>query len=76
MSSGQNHRGDLYEALQISLGDRGCGAGLSGLVTDYKTKVKTAHQRAQFVEVMFSTADMLSETRDGRKHKDLRPAEV
>ena len=60
-------------------GTGGCGAGLSGLVTDYKAYqrwVKTAHERAQFVEVMLSTADMLSEAREGRKHKDLRPAEV
>ena len=55
-----------------------CDAGLSGLVTDYKAYqrwVKTVHERAQFVEVMLSTADMLSEARGGRKHKDLRPAE-
>ena len=60
-------------------GTGGCGAGLSGLVTDYKAYqrwVKTAHERAQFVEVMLSTADMLSEARDGRKHKDLCSAEV
>ena len=60
-------------------GTGGCGAGLSGLVTDYKADqrwVKTAHERAQFVEVMLSTADMLSEAPGGRKHKDLRPAEV
>ena len=60
-------------------GTGGCGAGLSGLVNDYKAYqrwVKTAHERAQFVEVMLSTRDMLSEARDGRKHKDLRPAEV
>ena len=44
-------------------GTGGCGAGLSGLVNDYKAYqrwVKTAHERAQFVEVMLSTADMLS----------------
>ena len=55
-------------------GTGGCGAGLSGLVTDYKAYqrwVKTAHERAQFVEIMLSTADMLSEAREGRKHKDL-----
>ena len=60
-------------------GTSGCCAGLSGLVTDYKAYqrwVKTAHEKAQFVEVMLSTADMLSEARGGRKHKDLRPEEV
>ena len=34
-------------------------------MTDYKAYqrwVKTAHERAQFVEVMLSTADMLSES--------------
>ena len=48
-------------------------------MTDYKAYqrwVKTAHERAQFVEVMLSIADMLSEAREGRKHKDLCPAEV
>ena len=60
-------------------GTGGCGAGLSGLVNDYKTYqrcVKTAHERAQFVEVKLSTADMLSEALGGSKHKDLLPAEV
>ncbi|MEW8548338.1 MAG: hypothetical protein AB2693_32950, partial [Candidatus Thiodiazotropha sp.] len=60
-------------------GTGGCRAGLTGLENDYKAYqrwVKTTHERAQFVEVMFSTADMLSESRDGRKHKHLRPAEV
>ena len=79
MSSRRNHRRDIYETLQVSLGDRCCGAGLSGLVTDYKAYqrwVKTAYDRAQFVEVMLSTADMQSEARDGRKHKDHRPAKV
>ena len=60
-------------------GSGGCGAGLTGLENDYKAYqrwVKTTHERTQFVEVMFSTADMLSESRNGRKHKDLRPAEV
>ena len=48
-------------------------------MTDYKAYqrwVKTAHERAQFVEVMLSSADMLSEARGGREHKDLWPAEV
>ena len=47
-------------------GTRGCGAVLSGLVIDYKAYqrwVKTAHERAQFVEVMLSTANKLSQTR-------------
>ena len=60
-------------------GAGGCGAGLTGLVTDYKAYqrwVKTTHERTQFAEVMLSMADMLSESRSGRKHKDLRPAEV
>ena len=60
-------------------GTGGCGAGLSGLATDYKAYqrwVKTAHERAQFVEVMLPTAEMLSEARCGRKHKVLQPVEV
>ena len=60
-------------------GTGGCGAGLSGIVNEYKAYqrwVKTAHERGQFVEVMLSTADMLSEAWDGRKHNDLCPAEV
>ena len=60
-------------------GTGGCGAGLTGIVNDYRAYqrwVKTTHERTQFVEVMLSIADMMSESRDGRKHKDLRPAEV
>ena len=38
--------------------------------------MKTAHERTQFVEFMLSTADMLSQPCDGRKHKDFCPAEV
>ena len=60
-------------------GAGGCGAGLTGLVTDYKAYqrwVKTTHERTQFVKVMLSMADMLSESRRGRKHRDLQPAEV
>ena len=36
----------------------------------------TAHERAQFVEVMLSTAGMLNGPRRKKEHKDLRPAEV
>ena len=57
-------------------GTGGCGAGLVTGYKAYQRWVKTAHEKAQFVEVMLSTAAMLSEARGGRKHKDLRPAEV
>ena len=46
------------------------------IIRHAKGGVKTTHERAQFVDVMFSTADMLPESRNGRKHMDLRLAEV
>jgi hypothetical protein len=58
-------------------GSGGCGAGLTGLVSNYDSYqrwVRTTHERAQFVDVTLSMADMLSGSDGSRKHKDLRPA--
>ena len=60
-------------------GSGGCGAGLTGILTNvkaYQRWVKTTHERAQYVDVTYAKADMHSESQGGRKHKDLRRAEV
>ena len=60
-------------------GSGGCGAGLTGILTNfdaYQRWVKTTHERAQFVDVTYTKADMMSDTQGGEHHKDLRPAEV
>ena len=60
-------------------GAGGCGAGLTGLVSNYngyRRWVRTTHERAQYVDVTFAMADMLSESNGSRKHKDMRPTEV
>ena len=54
-------------------GAGGCGAGLTGLVSNYNSYqrwVRTTHERAQFVDVTLSMADMLTESNGSRKHKD------
>ena len=60
-------------------GSGGCGAGLTGLLGNfgaYQRWVKTTHERAQFVDATFAIADMQTESPGGRKHKDLRPAQI
>ena len=60
-------------------GSGGAGAGLTGLVSNpdaYQRWVRTTHERTWYVESTLSMADMLTESRGTKKHKDLRPAEV
>ena len=60
-------------------GAGGCGAGLTGLVNDYRSYqrwVRTAHERSQFVQATLSMADMLSESDSVHNHKGMRPTEI
>ena len=55
-------------------GAGGCGAGLTGLVSNYNSYqrwVRTTRERAQFVDVTLSMADMLTESNGSRKHNDM-----
>ena len=57
----------------------GCGAGLMRILTNfnaYQRWVKTTHERAQYVDVTYSKADMQSESCGGCQHKDLKHAEI
>jgi hypothetical protein len=60
-------------------GAGGCGVGLSGILSNheaYQRWVKTTHERTLYVDATFSMADMLSESTEGAKHRDLRPSEI
>ena len=60
-------------------GPGGCGAGLMEILNNfnaYQRWVKTTHERAQYVDVTYSKADMQSESCGGCQHKDLRHAEI
>ena len=54
-------------------------AGLTGILTNfsaYQRWVKPTHERAQYVDVTYATADMKSDLQGGTKHKNLRKAEI
>ena len=56
-----------------------CGAGLTGILTNfsaYQRWVKTTHERAQYGDVTYATADRKSDFQGGFKHKDLRKAQI
>jgi hypothetical protein len=60
-------------------GAGGSGKGVSGLLTNYNSYqrwVRTTHARSQYVNATLNMADMLSDSSEGVKHRDVRPAEV
>ena len=59
-------------------GAGGCGAGVSGLLSNYNTYqrwVRTTHEHSQFVNATLNSVGM-GDTTDGMKHRDLRPTEI
>ena len=55
------------------------GTGLSGIATNYSAYqrwVKTLHQRTLYTTATFHMADMLTESNEDDKHRDLRPSEI
>ena len=60
-------------------GSGGCGAGLTGILTNfdaYQRWAKTTHERTQFLDVTYSKADMVPDSQGREHHKDLRQVEV
>ena len=53
----------------------GSGTGISGLLRNIDA-LRTKHERAMFLEVTFSMADMLKVSDSVGKHKDNRPSEI
>ena len=56
-------------------GAGGSGTGISGLIRNIDA-LRTKHERAMFLEVTFSMADMLNVSDSVGKHKDNRPSEI
>ena len=60
-------------------GAGGSGTGICGFLGNteaYQRWMSTKHERAMFLEVTFSMADMLNESDSGGKHKNNRPSEL
>jgi len=60
-------------------GAGGGGTGLTGILNNYDAYqrwVKTTHERSLYVEATLNMADMLDEDNMGKKHRDMRPAEI
>ena len=53
----------------------GSGTGISGLLRNTDA-MRRKHERAMFLEVTFSIADMLNESDSGGKHKYNHPSEI
>uniref|UniRef100_UPI00358E53D5 uncharacterized protein n=3 Tax=Myxine glutinosa TaxID=7769 RepID=UPI00358E53D5 len=57
----------------------GGGTGISGIMTNYSAYqrwVRTTHARSQYVNATLSMANMLADSGEGMKHRDVRPTEI
>ena len=71
---------ETFMKSAMSRGGMGSGVtGLTGITTNYNAYqrwVRTLHQRTLYTNATFHMTDMLTESNEGDKHKDMRPWET